>query len=1372
MSLADELQLYYYNSRDEGVLPQTARWPWTAIGGGGALVASGVDLNAAATRKGYELQLQRTAITDRIELQIRFQGATNNPTWSSGLPGHVIWVDDGARQLGFAIGTVLGVVHPTTGASLWTVPAESYPGGFAEPRYYLLIKDGETWWELWVDGRRYVRLPYAAAAASSRSVATLGFGWQDSTGGSSGRGYWDRAEVGINEILPPEWKVARARSTMPIPLQGAWSERHEGVLRAIVGLAHGVQDGMARVAEAFTAAVAPTQEHSFDGSVLPSLQGWALAGDTGQISVVRDRVRIAASANPTYATVTLSTPINTDAVYSASARFLVRDYDVLDSNGRIGPYLQVRDGAQRCGVFLVRSLDNPDDIGWLLSDQEPGGALGSLGSVLFRVDPGQESQVELFLIGGTRVVLFVDGHIVEDIPYSRLANSTSERNVRIGREGSASISCVVDITDGRAALSYGDNAYRPLFLRRVAERLLFAGGCERNDLLDVWMRRRLGVFAARGSDRVITEIRRIACDDDAELVVNLYPGSWYLGITFPMVTPTFISVEGNIPEVFAEYRANAPNFTPDELQKLIEWYLLPQGAQEAQFFAALVTTLTAGTATVGDHSEFTVESALGFEAGDDVTLRGVTTGTLLSLTYDSDANLADLGADEVRDFSGAGDHGVLSGTDASYGNTDYPERHGVVLPDNASLGLVEGIRSPSLVPSLSTGFTVAGWFRNDIAHDGTRWTLGKTHNDTSSKGYEFFWAASGVMTATVYGASGGKTFNTPAQAPAAGTWVHWAMRWNSATNILSVWKNGVLLSSSTSAALTVADPLSNPIGFGCDDTGTANKWKGQHRDHILFERTLTDGEMLTLYQASQGREELRDEAAVRLSYLPSGWPAILATHDDVSLPLSADYLEISAQRGAPSAEFALVAPSLGNLQMSGILSFVGKQNERTNTITSGEGIEIQATGAGAGPDGVYVQVFGLDPLGEPLVVRELILNTDIIIPFGIEFSEVHGAICEVNAPSNIEIRDLSDSDVLYTIAVGTRARGVYLFDPPLLSAPSRIGASATGASTESLVVWGAEEGGVDVGEEIVLAGTASVVGTTYYRSVRVIAAGYVPNTRTVLFSAALVHSTANITVVSSNAGDTQGVRVFIVDTMGEAHVLQGTLTGTTPIAISLPAGKRVAAVVAVLLESAAVGNVTTRSNGTPTSLLSTITAGDRHDGIDVRDVRCTGTIGIKLQGTIPVTDRYVVLYGRDEQDDLIVEAVLTDGSSWVYSTSSFTRLLGVCTGACPGNAGEKTWVRVAGVAFAANNANDAATALDPDLYWVATAGGGDLALDGRLDEVIHEDGTLAQVDLAGSWSETEDTTITTIDPDTGDVETPLLSGSFAIGAVMRKRAAP
>lgn len=202
MPAPDIQSLTYYLARDEGVLPSGARFPWTAVGAGGSLTDKGVTVAGSTAVNAYRRQEDRALVEDRVDVQATFRSSTNSPGWASGAGGHVIAIDDGQRALGLSIGDTIEFIDPSDGSVVYSIPSAAQPGGATTLRTYLLIKDGTSGWEAWVDGRLIAVLPYVAAATATYDVGTITWGWLDASG--SGSALWDGIETGINEIVAPK----------------------------------------------------------------------------------------------------------------------------------------------------------------------------------------------------------------------------------------------------------------------------------------------------------------------------------------------------------------------------------------------------------------------------------------------------------------------------------------------------------------------------------------------------------------------------------------------------------------------------------------------------------------------------------------------------------------------------------------------------------------------------------------------------------------------------------------------------------------------------------------------------------------------------------------------------------------------------------------------------------------------------------------------------------------------------------------------------------------------------------------------------------------------------------------------------------------
>lgn len=676
----DRQPVTYWTAR-EGVDPAEAwRDPWSTIGLGGVVEGSAIEVTGASPA-GFRRTRTGSAPRERLELQCMFSGSTSSPLWSSGASGHVIAIDDGERTLGVSIGETLQVLHPETGDILWTLPQDSQPGGWTTRRAYHLVKLGTAWWELYVDGRIVFRLPYRVAALTQFGAVTWSWGWLDATAGATGVGEWDRVETGDGLALPPIWKVDRARSALPAYLAARWSPRHEAMLRASIGIAHQNGDRMVRVGRDAAAGVGAVSTGRLDGSALPStVDGWEQDGAAP--TIVRGRVRFEPSGDPSLARWVFPDPVEpSEAIYYAAATITLRSVDTVAAaaaSGRAGPIVSIRDGSGRAfSAVVLISEDNADRFRLRLTDGPLGGALESVGEVAFPV-AGLDlpHRIELYVVEADRVILVVDGELVEDVDYGSFTGPAADDNrVFDARVGGDDVGCVVDVEAVEVRQSLADPSLRALFLRRVAERCVFSGGLEGNGRLDVWSRQRWPAFRARGTPRVLSELRRLS-SDETELHSERIPATWYLDVTWPEITPTFLTETGFVANETFEYHAIPPNFTRTTLEALFRRYMLPRSVVENRSAVAITTALTSTTTTSGT-TTFDVEDGTEFAAGDPVTLRKATTGTILTLEYDTApadaADTMDVGVAEDGTVysqwtaSGAGLGSQIGGTVAKLG---------------------------------------------------------------------------------------------------------------------------------------------------------------------------------------------------------------------------------------------------------------------------------------------------------------------------------------------------------------------------------------------------------------------------------------------------------------------------------------------------------------------------------------------------------------------------------------------------------------------------------------------------------------------------------------------------------------------------------
>ena len=616
---------------DSGVLPSAAPTPWTLTGSGVSLPTGAspgllmVDSRGADTltsgRQPFDPDSARspTRASDWVWFQIRIKGVSATPGWAGGGSGIGLLIDDGARQLALSVGSSLQVVHPTTGAVV-AVLSTSHP--WLTDHTYMLEKRGSSAWAVYCDGKLSGTVGYLAAPPSTGSPAQAKFGSLDPSGTSTA--YYDQPELGLNMAVPPQWIVERSFLGFPISMQNRWTEIARAGLRAGLGLIETAKHLLGSAFSDRSASRIVQATYSFTGIRLPSAEPipWTL-NNSADVSVERERIRIdAAGAARTGATITATTSgLPDETEWGVVGTWTVREY-TRDANGRVGPFMRVVNGHATITAQLVE-VTTGESWAWVLTSTVLTGGVVNLSDLPpYLVDIYQPMEVEVQVLGKDWVLLLVNRHIVERIPYATMPGGATSTFVVASEGTGAGAQGIFTVENVTATRRLCDLARRPWLLQSAVERLIFVGGCERNDELETWMQHHFEVEGDRGTTRMMTlEVRRISCSEDAVVVEEHDWSGWILGETFPGITPIWLGSRGFLYDVFLEFPVGAINFSPTTFARLARRYLVPTTTVELTYLICLAARMTGASAVVGPLTRVTVTSSEGFEVGDSVTLR-------------------------------------------------------------------------------------------------------------------------------------------------------------------------------------------------------------------------------------------------------------------------------------------------------------------------------------------------------------------------------------------------------------------------------------------------------------------------------------------------------------------------------------------------------------------------------------------------------------------------------------------------------------------------------------------------------------------------------------------------------------------------------
>ena len=622
--------LFWWHA-DSGELPEVYRVPWALTGAGSSLASAALRMRDTSnvsvltyTHKLFDADGRAHAPRNRdwVWLQVRVRGVSSAPAWASGASPIGFWVDDGARALGVSIGSTLQFIDPYTGAVIASI-ATAFPWLF--DHVYMLCKAGADRWLLWVDGQLLGSVSYTAGVASVGSPAVAGFGSLD-VGGFS-ESFFNQPELALNQAVPPQWKVERVFAGLPVALQARWSEMARAALRASIGLFETPLKLLEEGWRDLTAARLAQSAFQFTGKRLPSLENpaWTLLNGAG-LTIERERVRVdALGVATTGLRATVAPPgtgLPTDVEYTTRATWTVREY-IPDAQGRVGPYMQVLNGHAMITAHLVEVVAG-ESWAWVLTDDALVGAYTVIGTVHWLVDITQAHEVEIQVLGRDWVLLLVNKRLVDRVPYGAFPFGAPPYQFNLASAGGAPGPVGVWLLEnGMAERRLCDLARRPLLLQGAVERLIFVGGCERNDEIETWMQHHHEVEALRGATQAITiEMMRLSCNQDCFIVRDQTYTAWYLEVTYPEVTPIWLETNGTLTDVYVEFGVGSLNFSPQQLADLAARYLVPTSVVELQYRICLAARLTALTVVPGPGiTRVTVVSTEGFLAGDAVTIR-------------------------------------------------------------------------------------------------------------------------------------------------------------------------------------------------------------------------------------------------------------------------------------------------------------------------------------------------------------------------------------------------------------------------------------------------------------------------------------------------------------------------------------------------------------------------------------------------------------------------------------------------------------------------------------------------------------------------------------------------------------------------------
>lgn len=604
----------------EGVGPTAAHEPWSVGTGSPSTTVVAAEDYAEVTGAGtYRVRVDpgKTVASIHVASRVEVQAAFRKPTAGSN-SAVVLGIRDGARELLMRIGGGVDLID-SSATVIETILADFDITGEVVAHF---VKDGTCGWYASINGQVIGSIPYTAAPAV---VAAVACSWGvDNTGAIRFR----YVEAGLNTVLPRERLVRRFRDSLPTTMLRAYYDTlvPHALVRTIVGMYEADTQALTDYPATRTSGERQLARHTASGAGLPG-DGNTLevVGDAARLSVVRQRIRVASasSAGPDGVDGSWVEPaVSKPHLYAKTTLVMRSLVAIADADDRVGPRVTLHQGHVFAAYLLGDGADNT--YGWRLVRPSDNAALGH---VRWPVNPFEAHRVELHVFFPDVVYLYVDGVPVDwerCSAWQVSGNTTADFRGEVSRLSTGDIECEVDFENIELGISAHDLARRPGLLQRCAERNVVYGGCERNDVLEVLVRHRHGVHAARGTHNgILRELERLSCGD-VYTYDDSRPISWLFNISYPGWTPVFFNAPGSVITRIYTIGTGTKAFTPRSLATWAAFHLLPRSTREMTYWVAL-RLVTTGAFSGADTSTASISSAprvpLTVQVGDLVQVR-------------------------------------------------------------------------------------------------------------------------------------------------------------------------------------------------------------------------------------------------------------------------------------------------------------------------------------------------------------------------------------------------------------------------------------------------------------------------------------------------------------------------------------------------------------------------------------------------------------------------------------------------------------------------------------------------------------------------------------------------------------------------------
>lgn len=608
----------------ERTLPTANRLPWTLPGGDVAGTLSDEDtdppylyVNNTSLTVGTEYK-RLIPVAPAGDFQIQFDIFVESfQTQGDGASAIQFHLQDGYRSIGVAIGDKLDLVD-SDGNKITGSPSTSLD---TSRRHIVhLRKYSHRYFELTLDGELIATIPYIRAEIISFfSEKHVKWGVFPDTVQATFRLYY--LQYSVNTPFASEVYVQRGMKKLESFVKIV-DFLKSAVFKPTLREMQRAKEVLLGRETFFKSDAVSLETYTIRGDKLPTAENpaWTELG-TSPVEIDRKEIRITTMFDEFHAFHRLiEANINFDISFSFNFRFEPGFFDnplnyggvvKVGKSSQLGSEVTVKDGTRKIQIGWIRDLDNAS-VGLAFITSEPPSVstenslvVTPINERLFTLDGKADIRYEIFKSADREVWLFVNGRIVDAVPYTsfplldpveangeiifgtQVAPNTGhvtrwrELEVEVSINGSPVPDC-----DGAKFYPFPQ---KNSLLQRMQDNMLFPSFHESNSELYKLIATAYGTHRNRGTDLFTIELCRIT-RGTCLLTVDSTPAGWFLERS-DILDRIWLDSSEFLDNTYIEWTHNNTAYSPEEIASIIRQFLAPMDLLGNEMTPTLLLTI-------------------------------------------------------------------------------------------------------------------------------------------------------------------------------------------------------------------------------------------------------------------------------------------------------------------------------------------------------------------------------------------------------------------------------------------------------------------------------------------------------------------------------------------------------------------------------------------------------------------------------------------------------------------------------------------------------------------------------------------------------------------------------------------------------------